>query len=535
MEHLLGNDDASRGKIRETAKARSTRRMLTESYVEDECPWLNSTTEIRLLLCNDGTNCKTDIEGWSCCTERGGRAKCPLEMPVMCAKANECSDGTDYCCDEDAVLCSGSRPCYPGCSDFSVQAETSCAAPTLWTDAWEQTCNDYLTRELCTTEGGYGSGWDETVRMSATFSDLADEDGNTALEACCTCGGGLYAPPPPPQPHPCPPPPPPSPPAPPPLPAAPPVPLDGATATLTNAAFASPQLVGAMQDSSTAVIILETDVALDESLPTIRRALHITGECIDGEKARHCEISGRNTFRIFSISQGGDIHLRSLALRYGFADASSPLGAFGGAVYIAEGGNFTANDCELSRSSATEGGAVYADGGRVALRHTTFAYNQANTDGSAIVASNGSVVWIDAGVVSNGTAGDECAVYVHTNSTLMITASNIVGNAGYAGTVCAVGWSVVTVSNGTQVRGNYVDSYAAGLMLKDHSQGVLSGASAVSSNIAGLDGPGGIGLYSQSQFRIFDRSNVSDNSATKFGVFLLATPHAYPITLRSRI
>mmetsp|Transcript_88225 Transcript_88225/g.121774 ORF Transcript_88225/g.121774 Transcript_88225/m.121774 type:complete len:138 (-) Transcript_88225:123-536(-) len=56
--------------------------------------------------------------------------------------------------------------------------------PSGWEDSEEVDCASYASENLCTSEGGYGSGWDED-----TFEDVG-AGGLTAPMVCCVCGGG---------------------------------------------------------------------------------------------------------------------------------------------------------------------------------------------------------------------------------------------------------------------------------------------------------------------------------------------------------
>jgi len=62
--------------------------------------------------------------------------------------------------------------------------------PESWTNTFGEICDDYVGNDWCTPSGGYGSGW---LSSFGTFSDRADEDGFTAIDACCGCGGGSAA------------------------------------------------------------------------------------------------------------------------------------------------------------------------------------------------------------------------------------------------------------------------------------------------------------------------------------------------------
>ena len=73
----------------------------------------NATSgEDGVLVCMNGARCNTHIEGWGCCSCRGGRALCPPERPIMCEEdrigSAECYG--DHCCQ---VACA-SRGCPAG-------------------------------------------------------------------------------------------------------------------------------------------------------------------------------------------------------------------------------------------------------------------------------------------------------------------------------------------------------------------------------------------------------------------------------------
>ena len=78
-----------------------------------DCPWLSPTDHINLLQCVDGSFCNawTDSAGWSCCKEHGGRAKCPKNLPLMCAAEKGCAEGSDHCCEKECSSYGGRRKC----------------------------------------------------------------------------------------------------------------------------------------------------------------------------------------------------------------------------------------------------------------------------------------------------------------------------------------------------------------------------------------------------------------------------------------
>ena len=82
-----------------------------------ECSWLTPTDTDNDLQCVDGTFCNwiTDPEKFDCCKDHGGRAKCPKSYPNMCAKDNDCVDGTDYCCEKQPENCDGDKEGLRAC------------------------------------------------------------------------------------------------------------------------------------------------------------------------------------------------------------------------------------------------------------------------------------------------------------------------------------------------------------------------------------------------------------------------------------
>jgi len=67
-----------------------------------------------------------------------------------------------------------------------VASIAGCKNKKGWIDAKGQDCEDYAEGEFCTRKGGYGDAWlDEWGK----FEDVKNQ-GKTAIEACCACGGG---------------------------------------------------------------------------------------------------------------------------------------------------------------------------------------------------------------------------------------------------------------------------------------------------------------------------------------------------------
>ena len=81
--------------------------------VDLNCTWSKPTEEDYVMKCNDGSYCNHLEDGWSCCNGKGGRAKCPQNVPNMCAE-KKCANNMDHCCVIDGICeeyYGGKRPC----------------------------------------------------------------------------------------------------------------------------------------------------------------------------------------------------------------------------------------------------------------------------------------------------------------------------------------------------------------------------------------------------------------------------------------
>eukprot|EP01062_Namystynia_karyoxenos_P023530 TRINITY_DN190_c0_g1_i1.p1 TRINITY_DN190_c0_g1~~TRINITY_DN190_c0_g1_i1.p1 ORF type:complete len:1502 (+),score=339.14 TRINITY_DN190_c0_g1_i1:91-4506(+) len=70
-----------------------------------ECPWTEPASEVGALQCADRSECRPADAGWDCCAASGGRARCPPELPVMCAQGDVTRCGGDHCCAQSAEDC----------------------------------------------------------------------------------------------------------------------------------------------------------------------------------------------------------------------------------------------------------------------------------------------------------------------------------------------------------------------------------------------------------------------------------------------
>ncbi len=62
--------------------------------------------------------CDVNLQGWACCSEQGGRAKCPAAFPFMCGDPTSGVGGTDYSCQPEKSLCDDSKGGIRKCGEL---------------------------------------------------------------------------------------------------------------------------------------------------------------------------------------------------------------------------------------------------------------------------------------------------------------------------------------------------------------------------------------------------------------------------------
>mmetsp|Transcript_56546 Transcript_56546/g.131774 ORF Transcript_56546/g.131774 Transcript_56546/m.131774 type:complete len:443 (+) Transcript_56546:89-1417(+) len=139
-----------------------------------ECPWSATTKVDFQFQCVDGQLC----DGFSCCNNKGGRAKCPPNRPFMCQNL-KCTGG-NHCCKEFKSQCmsskhGGLRQCpssgvcpYRGTTE--VNDEMECADT--------HTCS---TPGCCSAHGG--------IALCPANKPLMCDDTTCAVE--CSANGGM--------------------------------------------------------------------------------------------------------------------------------------------------------------------------------------------------------------------------------------------------------------------------------------------------------------------------------------------------------
>ena len=70
-------------------------------------------------------------------------------------------------------------------------AGSACTDQANWANSYGEACTTYGQYDFCTPDGAPGVGWDISWGPIAEYKDL---DGVSALDACCTCGGGEVMP-----------------------------------------------------------------------------------------------------------------------------------------------------------------------------------------------------------------------------------------------------------------------------------------------------------------------------------------------------
>ena len=86
-----------------------------------------------------------------------------------------------------------SLPCFVVAMLFvdpTLGKQNSCQDIAFWKSSNNENCLDYAVNSYCTSNGGFGVGWNSSTWGSHT--DYADPvTGISATDACCACGGGV--------------------------------------------------------------------------------------------------------------------------------------------------------------------------------------------------------------------------------------------------------------------------------------------------------------------------------------------------------
>jgi len=124
---------------------------------------------------SDGDDCYAYAYNGFCTTSGGYGAAWQEDWGTLEDYTQDGYDASTACC-----ACGGGSGTYQGYDD------TKCADSAGWADSDGDDCTSYTQFFWCTPDGHTGTGWHEEWGTLADF----EEDGQTALQACCGCGGG---------------------------------------------------------------------------------------------------------------------------------------------------------------------------------------------------------------------------------------------------------------------------------------------------------------------------------------------------------
>lgn len=181
----------------------------------------------------------------------------------------------------------------------------------------------------------------------------------------------------------------------------------------------------------------------DSALPTITTPITINGSAII-ERA-----DGSPNFRLFSVTSGGNLTLNQITLTGGNIGAIRVInGALelrnstlmnnehstndGGAIYAADGATLVIQNSTLSaNTSASRGGAIFAQGSTTTLINSTLSGNISAFGGGGIFTQSGgsTLTLINTLIAGNRAGFDGAALYLNGGTTASIQTSTIVGNA----------------------------------------------------------------------------------------------------------
>jgi len=240
-------------------------------------------------------------------------------------------------------------------------------------------------------------------------------------------------------------------------------------------------------------------------LPQITSAI-----TIDGNGAT-IDRSGGNVFRLFAVSNTGNLTLNDLALTDGAMN--SDVG--GGGIYNA-GGTVTISDSQLSGHSGTNsqgGGAIRASGGTTTINSSILTGNQASNSngGGGLYADNSATVTINDSTLSGNTASNTNggAIKIGSGSNNVTLNRSTLGatNTANGGAALAIDAGSVTLNNVT-VSGNTAQSAGGGGLYNNGGTLTLNNTTVTGNQTTNAGG----GILSNSGTLNLNRSIVSGNT-----------------------
>ncbi|MBX7105802.1 MAG: hypothetical protein K1X57_17090, partial [Gemmataceae bacterium] len=201
-------------------------------------------------------------------------------------------------------------------------------------------------------------------------------------------------------------------------------------------------------------------------------------------------ISGNNASRIFNITavpSGKSVVLRGMNLTAGYNVAGPSSSGLGGAV-CADDEYLVVENCTLSKSFATHGGAIFVGpSGKLSLTQSTLSNNIAVGIGGAIWFVNGGNSEVIASSLVGNSAGVGGAIYLSgQGSTLTVLNSTVSGNSATNGGGLALDTFIgaLTIRN-TTVTANTASNRGGGLDSLNGTPNIHLESTIVSGNSAG--------------------------------------------------
>ena len=261
-------------------------------------------------------------------------------------------------------------------------------------------------------------------------------------------------------------------------------------------------------NGNTGLPAITSDITIKGNAATIRRDPGLG--CIRDNIAQTGE------FRIFYISEDGDLTLENLqAVRHGCADGSNNE-RYGGAIYN-EGGAVALANVSLLDNTAHNGGDIYTDGGEINIQSTTLSGSEAINNGGGIYSRGDVVVDIDESTFAGLIASRGAGIY-GTDGMWMITGSTFENNR-VSSSFRNGGGILSTDGNWVVSHSTFSGNEAGGS--NGHGGGILADGnwtiteSTFSNNTAGNDG-GGIRKTGSSDMEITE-TVFTENEAGRHG------------------
>src|SRR5436305_2829464 len=216
--------------------------------------------------------------------------------------------------------------------------------------------------------------------------------------------------------------------------------IAGVTAAMlvaAQSAWATPYTVsntmdtgtGSLRDAITAVngdstpdvitITATGELTLLSALPAINNDV-----TINGPGATHFDVTGADSFQIFSINSGKTVTINGLTATHGSASG-------GGAIL--NNGTLTLDGVTVSHSNSSADGGGIQNNGTATLANSTVDSNTATNLGGGIENGSGHTVTVSKSTISGNTAnlnatGTGGGIDVENGSTLNMTDSTVTGN-----------------------------------------------------------------------------------------------------------